>query len=196
MYADSNAVMGINNGGPILVARRDQVSPVLEKLYDAVRSSRSANDPLGLAKGIAYSFTYPNNYIGLIDAKKNHSHGFEIEQAVYNQFKREFYASYANFRTSEISRKPNIELVDSIVKIFLSTESKLGHEIIGDGSMLRIFEKSSAVVKFFTGKSGGETVGSTPLKSITDIQVTEKQIQFFNRSSNFMTITRERCYSA
>jgi hypothetical protein len=188
--------MGINNGGPVLVARADQVSPVLSKLYDVVRSSHRGNDPLGLAKGIAYSFTYPSNYIGLIDAKKNHSHGFEIEQAVYNLFKKEFYSSYANFTLAEIGKKPTREIINSMLKIFLSSDSKLGHEIIGDGTTLRIFQKPSSVVTFFTGRSGGETVGSTALKSITDIQVSEKQLQFFNRSSNFMTITRERCYSS
>ena len=93
-------------------------------------------------------------------------------------------------------RKPSQEIIDSILKIFFSIGGKLTHEFISDGETLRIAEKPSGVNTFFTGKKIGGTLGSCNVKKITNIEVTERQIMFFAGNSNFMTVTRERCYGS
>jgi hypothetical protein len=196
VYTDSKFVLGVNNGGPVLVARRDKVDPILEEINGEINSMRKSGDPLAQAKRTAYRFTYPNHYVSAFEAKKNNSEGLEIEKEIHGAFVKRFYNSHVCFRATELCGKLTTELIDSVFKIFLSGESRLGHELLSNETTLRIFEKSPSIVKFFTGRSGGDTAGSCLLKTITDIEITEKQLYLYNRQSNFMTITRERCYTS
>jgi hypothetical protein len=195
VYSDSNKVIGINNGGHVLVARRDRIDPVLQTISEVVRSRVAGNDPLGFAKSVAYSFTYPGKYISKFEAKRNFEIAFDFEEKVFEVFRRELYSSYVNFRVSDVADKINEEIIYSVLKIFLSNDSKIDFEIISNGTTLRIFSRPSSISTFFTGNRSGETQGSCLLRSITDIEITEKQISFYNKRSNFMSLTRERCYT-
>jgi hypothetical protein len=187
VYADSDKVMGINNGGVILVARRDKVDPIYQEASTAIAKSKNFSS-------ISMLF-YPSNYISQLDAIRNHKSEYAHEKQVYDEIRPRLYESYVNFRTKELINKTSPELIDSVLKIFFSTGSKLTHEFIADGEVLRIAEKPSGMNTFFTGKKIGETLGSCNLKKIKDIEVTEKQIMFFNGGDNFMSVTRDRCYS-
>ncbi len=186
VYANSEKVMGINNGGVMLVVRRDMFDPV----YDDLSKSISTLSGFPTIKMLFY----PSNYLTQIEAIKKYSSEFAYEKNIYNQLRPNLLSAHCNFRLSSFMRKPSPEIIDSILKIFFSIGSKLTHEFISDGETLRIAEKPSGVNTFFTGKKIGGTLGSCNLKKITNIEVTERQIMFFAGDSNFMTVTRERCY--
>jgi hypothetical protein len=182
VYSNSDKVMGIKNGGSMLVARRDKLGPI----YQEVSSTLARNNSL---------LFYPSNYISQIEALRNHKSDYGHEKQIYELIRPKLYESYVNFRTKELSPKTTPDLIDSVLKIFFSIGSQLTHEFIADGQVLRIAEKPSSMSTFFTGKNIGATMGSCSLKKIKDIKVTEKQIMFFNGEDNFMSVTRDRCYS-
>jgi hypothetical protein len=186
VYANSQKVMGVNNGGVMLVARRDLIDPV----YDDLSKSISTLSGFPTIKMLFY----PSNYLNQIEAIKKYNSEFSHEKNIYNQLRPKLLSGYCNFNSTSLIKKPNREFIDSILEIFFSIGSKLTHEFIADGETLRIAEKPSGINTFFTGKKIGDTLGSCNVKKITNIEITEKQIMFYAGENNFMTVTRERCY--
>lgn len=186
VYANSQKVMGVNNGGVMLVARRDLIDPV----YDDLSKSISVLSGFPTIKMLFY----PSNYLSQIEAIKKYNSEFSHEKNIYSQLRPKLLSEYFNFNSSSLIKKPNREFIDSILEIFFSIGSKLTHEFIADGETLRIAEKPSGINTFFTGKTIGETLGSCNVKKITNIEITEKQIMFYSGENNFMTVSRERCY--
>jgi hypothetical protein len=187
VYSDSNKVIGLNNGGVMLVVRRDMMDSIYKETSSSIEKSTEF-------LGIKMIF-YPSNYISQLDALRKYKTEYHYEKQIYEKIRPKLHSGHVNFRIKELVQKTTADSIRSVLDIFFCVGSKLTHEFIADGTVLRIAEKPSNVSKFFTGRTIGATLGSCNIKKITDIEVTEKQIMFFSGGDNFMSVTRERCYT-
>lgn len=187
MHTDSDKVMGVNNGGVMLVIRRD----LFDHPYGQAMERGKAS--CGIS-GMDFIF-YPSGYISQLDAVRQHKKLFDCEKRVYEAMRPNLYAKYATFRAKELSSRVTPDLIDAILTIFFRIGSKLTHEFFSDREILNIAEKPSGMNTFFTGKTIGKTLGSCSVKKISDLECSENEVRFFAGDHNFMTVTRERCYT-
>jgi 16S rRNA C1402 (ribose-2'-O) methylase RsmI len=115
--------------------------------------------------------------------------------------RKKFYESFINFCVTDIKVKINSEFIEALLAIFLHDSSKLTFELQLSGKVLRIAEKPSATSRLFTSNKTGDNLHICLVSEISEIEISQKQVRFFtgdyeNESNNFMTLTRDRCYTS
>ncbi len=195
VYYFKQPIAGVNHGGEFIVVRRDLFDPTMESIRNSLSNRDKGKSDLNQAIGIANRMIYPQGYISSFESIKDHKEAHEFQKAAHAIFQNEFFEKYANFSTKDIAElKLNEDLICAVIGIFLTNTSHLTFEIIGDGSIIRIAKKPSAISSLFSTAKTGETIYAFPVKNVTHIECSPKQIKFFKRNDNFMTLTRQRCY--
>ena len=100
-----------------------------------------------------------------------------------------------------VKEKIDSDFIEALLAIFLHDSSKLTFEFQLSGKVLRIAEKPTVTSRFFSNTKTGDTLNSCIVSEISEIEISQKQVRFFtgnyeNESNNFMTLTRDRCYTS
>lgn len=204
VYNGSTEVMGVNHGGSLLVVRRDKTEPAVQLIRKAIQRAGPRIEGIQEALQPFRELMYPSEYISALEGATKYKEFYEIEKRTYAVFKDEFYESYVNFRASEVKKRIDADLVEAILAIFLHDSDKLTYEFQLSGKVLRIAEKPSVVSRLFSNTKSGDTLHSCLVHEISEIEVSQDKVRFFNghydgddeyENSNFMTLTRDRCYA-
>jgi hypothetical protein len=193
--------MGINHGGTLLVARRDKVDPAIQLIKESIRKTSPQVEGIQKAVQISAEIMYPFGYISSFEGATKYKDVYELEKRTYAIFENQFYESFINFCVTDIKVKIDSEFIEALLVIFLHDSSKLTFELQLSGKVLRIAEKPSATSRLFTSNKTGDTLHSCLVSEISEIEISQKQVRFFtgdyeNESNNFMTLTRDRCYTS
>jgi hypothetical protein len=201
VFNRSSEIMGINHGGTLLVARRDKVDPAIQLIKESIRKTSPQVEGIQKAVQISAEIMYPFGYISSFEGATKYKDVYELEKRTYAIFENQFYESFINFCVTDIKVKIDSEFIEALLVIFLHDSSKLTFELQLSGKVLRIAEKPSATSRLFTSNKTGDTLHSCLVSEISEIEISQKQVRFFtgdyeNESNNFMTLTRDRCYTS
>ena len=201
VFNRSSEIMGINHGGTLLVARRDKVDPAIQLIKESIRKTSPQVEGIQKAVQISAEIMYPFGYISSFEGATKYKDVYELEKRTYAIFENQFYESFINFCVTDIKVKINSEFIEALLAIFLHDSSKLTFELQLSGKVLRIAEKPSATSRLFTSNKTGDTLHICLVSEISEIEISQKQVRFFtgdyeNESNNFMTLTRDRCYTS
>ena len=201
VYNRSSEIMGVNHGGTLLVARRDKVDPALQLIKESIRRTGPHVDGIQKAVQISAEIMYPFGYISSFEGATKYKEVYELEKRSYAIFENQFYESFINFCASDVKEKIDSDFIEALLAIFLHDSSKLTFEFQLSGKVLRIAEKPTVTSRFFSNTKTGDTLNSCIVSEISEIEISQKQVRFFtgnyeNESNNFMTLTRDRCYTS
>jgi len=201
VFNRSSEIMGINHGGTLLVARRDKVDPAIQLIKESIRKTSPQVEGIQKAVQISAEIMYPFGYISSFEGATKYKDVYELEKRTYAIFENQFYESFINFCVTDIKVNIDSEFIEALLVIFLHDSSKLTFELQLSGKVLRIAEKPSATSRLFTSNKTGDTLHSCLVSEISEIEISQKQVRFFtgdyeNESNNFMTLTRDRCYTS
>lgn len=184
-------VVGINNSGLMLIARTDLLNPILNEAIEKAKNICN----LSATEIVNYGLFYPRGYISQIDARRGNKKFFDYEKTIYEIVRPKLYQKYVEFHATEVTRRLSSDFLCEVLSIFFCIGSKLTYQSFNDGSIITVAEKPSGINTFFTGREVGKTLGTIQTSKLSEIQFNENELSFFEKTHNFMTVTRERCYT-
>ena len=181
----SEFVMGCKHGNKYLLLRSDLVAPEIKKIHDSLDPSRSIS-----------TFFYPNAPILKSHAKNKFNTNFILEDKIHSIFDKHIFAKYANFKMSDLKIPKNdiLDFITSCLTIYLFDSEDITFEINQGQDILRIAKKPNKISRLFSTRETGDTLALTQLKSIKDVEISEKGLNFLLNRGNIF-INKTTCYT-